>query len=118
MSGMGLTHARVTTSGESTLDDLDLALLTLPPRAPATSRVVAVIPAHNEEASIALALDSLTAQGRRPDLVVVVGDNCTDGTADVVTARGDAVMTASVANPYKKAGALNQILDRILPALD
>ncbi|HEY7049620.1 MAG TPA: glycosyltransferase family 2 protein [Jatrophihabitantaceae bacterium] len=99
-----------------TVDDLELALLTLP--AAARGRVVAVIPAHNEEASIALALDSLVAQERRPDLVVVVGDNCTDGTAAVVNARGDAVMTASVANPHKKAGALNQALDRILPALE
>jgi cellulose synthase/poly-beta-1,6-N-acetylglucosamine synthase-like glycosyltransferase len=113
---MGLAHARVTTSIEWALDDLELALLTLPVRAGA-ARVVAVIPAHNEEASIALALDSLAAQDRRPDLVVVVGDNCTDGTAAVVAARGDAVMTASVANQYKKAGALNQALDRILPAL-
>lgn len=111
MSAMGMTPACV-----ETVDDLDLALLTLSRRA--GGRVVAVIPAHNEETSIALALDSLAAQERQPDLIVVVGDNCTDGTAEVVNARGDAVMVSSVANPHKKAGALNQVLDRILPLLE
>lgn len=109
-----LTPARVA----APVDDLGLALLTLPARRSSTGRVVAVVPAHNEESSIGLALDSLAAQTRRPELVVVVGDNCTDGTADVVNARGDAIMIASVANPHKKAGALNQALDRILPALE
>src|SRR5205807_7587896 len=112
-----MTPARAAAPAESAVDDLGIALLALP-RASATGRVVAVIPAYNEEASIALALDSLAAQDRRPDLIVVVGDNCTDGTAEVVNARGDAVMVSSVANPHKKAGALNQVLDRILPLLE
>jgi glycosyltransferase involved in cell wall biosynthesis len=47
-------------------------------------RVVALVPAHNEEAAIGLALDSLAAQTRRPDLVIVIPDNCTDGTVAVV----------------------------------
>ena len=46
MSDTGLTSARV-----QTVDDLDLALLTLS-RGSGPGRVVAVIPAHNEEAPI------------------------------------------------------------------
>lgn len=43
-----------------------------------------VIPAHNEEAFIALTLQSLISQTVPPKKVVVVNDNSTDGTAGVV----------------------------------
>jgi biofilm PGA synthesis N-glycosyltransferase PgaC len=81
-------------------------------------RVVALVPAHNEEAAIGLALDSLAAQTRRPDLVIVIPDNCTDGTVAVVQGRGDALVVPSRDNTDKKAGALNQALARVLPALE
>lgn len=45
-----------------------------------------VIPAHNEEAFIALTLDSLISQTVLPKKVVIVNDNCTDKTAEIVTA--------------------------------
>jgi len=45
-----------------------------------------VIPAHNEEAFIALTLDSLISQTVLPKKVVVVNDNSTDKTAEIVTA--------------------------------
>jgi len=64
-------------------------------------RVVALVPAHNEEASIGLALDSLAAQTRRPDLVIVIADNCTDGTVAVVQGRGDALVAPSRDNTDK-----------------
>jgi len=82
------------------------------------SRVVVLVPAHNEEASIGLALDSLAAQTRSPDLVIVIPDNCTDGTVAVVQVRGDALVAPSRHNTAKKAGALNQALARVLPALE
>ncbi|MBG6187988.1 glycosyltransferase family 2 protein [Flavobacterium sp. CAN_S2] len=44
-----------------------------------------VIPAHNEEAFIALTLDSLISQTVLPKKVVVVNDNSTDKTAEIVT---------------------------------
>jgi cellulose synthase/poly-beta-1,6-N-acetylglucosamine synthase-like glycosyltransferase len=81
------------------------------------ARVVALVPAHNEQASIGIALDSLVGQTRRPDLVVAIPDNCTDDTAAVVTARGDTLVRASVGNTDKKAGALNQTLEVLLPLL-
>lgn len=43
-----------------------------------------VIPAHNESAFIGLTLDSLTAQSVLPQKVVVVNDNSTDDTANIV----------------------------------
>jgi cellulose synthase/poly-beta-1,6-N-acetylglucosamine synthase-like glycosyltransferase len=86
------------------------------PEATAT-RVITLVPAHNEEAAIPLALDSLAAQTRRPDLVILVADNCSDATTELVRRRGDAVVLTSFGNSDKKAGALNQVLDRLLPAL-
>ena len=44
-----------------------------------------VIPAHNEEAFIALTLDSLISQTVLPKKVVVVNDNSTDKTAEIVS---------------------------------
>jgi cellulose synthase/poly-beta-1,6-N-acetylglucosamine synthase-like glycosyltransferase len=102
---------------EAPFDDLALALMTLP-RADGERRVVVLVPAHNEAATIDFALDSLRDQVRRADLVVVIPDNCTDETIAVVTGRGDAVVAASRDNTHKKAGALNQTLDRVLPALE
>ena len=45
-----------------------------------------VIPAHNEEAFIALTLQSLISQTVLPKKVVIVNDNSTDKTAEIVTA--------------------------------
>ncbi|MFV8347147.1 glycosyltransferase family 2 protein [Flavobacterium sp. ZB4P13] len=45
-----------------------------------------VIPAHNEEAFIALTLDSLISQTVLPKKAVIVNDNSTDKTAEIVTA--------------------------------
>lgn len=45
-----------------------------------------VIPAHNEEAFISLTLQSLISQTVLPKKVVVVNDNSTDKTAEIVTA--------------------------------
>lgn len=43
-----------------------------------------IIPAHNEESSIGLTLDSLVNQSLQPKRVVVVNDNSTDTTQDIV----------------------------------
>jgi glycosyltransferase involved in cell wall biosynthesis len=45
-----------------------------------------VIPAHNEEAFISLTLQSLITQSHLPKKVVVVNDNSTDKTAEIVLA--------------------------------
>jgi len=76
-----------------------------------------LIPAHDEEAVLGSTLDSLFAQTRRPDRILVVADNCTDTTAELARTRGvDVVETVN--NTEKKAGALNQQLARMLPTAD
>jgi glycosyltransferase involved in cell wall biosynthesis len=77
-------------------------------------RVTVLVPAHNEEAVLTFTLESLAAQTRPPDRIVVVADNCTDGTVAIARAHGIEVHE-TVDNNDKKAGALNQVLDRLLP---
>jgi cellulose synthase/poly-beta-1,6-N-acetylglucosamine synthase-like glycosyltransferase len=78
--------------------------------------VVALIPAHNEEHQIQQAIRSLHEQHSLPDEIIVVADNCTDATASRAEAAGARVLE-SVANRHKKAGALNQALEQLLPKL-
>jgi poly-beta-1,6-N-acetyl-D-glucosamine synthase len=75
-----------------------------------------MIPAHNEERSIASTLRSIEAQSRPVDRVVVVADNCTDRTAEISLAAGAEVFVTE-GNVHKKAGALNQGLHAFLPSL-
>ena len=77
-------------------------------------RVTALVPAHNEEASLPTTLEALSRQSRPPDRVIVIADNCTDGTVAVAVNMGhEAIETVN--NKHKKGGALNQALSRILP---
>jgi poly-beta-1,6-N-acetyl-D-glucosamine synthase len=105
------------------------AVLTAPAAGPALAQVtpqppgirqgrevIAMVPAHNEEASIAATLEALGAQSRPPDRVLVICDNCTDRTAEIAVARGAEVF-ATVDNTRKKAGGLNQALSGLLPSL-
>lgn len=78
--------------------------------------VTVLIPAHNEAASIGATLDSLDAQDPAPDRVIVVADNCTDGTEAVARSHGAEVFV-TVDNTHKKAGALNQALRGLLDGL-
>ncbi|HVV74572.1 MAG TPA: glycosyltransferase family 2 protein [Mycobacteriales bacterium] len=95
--------------------ELDAAVSLLP--ADVDGRVVTLIPAHNERDGIAFALDSMDQQTRRPDLVVVIADNCTDDTEQIVRQRGGAIVVSTAGNTHKKAGALNLVLERLLPSL-
>ena len=45
-----------------------------------------IIPAHNEESSIGLTLDSLANQTLLPKKLIIVNDNSTDKTQDIVEA--------------------------------
>ncbi|WP_406445536.1 glycosyltransferase family 2 protein [Streptomyces sp. NBC_00631] len=82
----------------------------------AAVRIVALIPAHNEAGRVGAAIAALRAQSRAPDRIVVVADNCTDLTADLAR-RAGAQVVESVGNRHKKAGALNQALDRLFDGL-
>ena len=77
-----------------------------------------LIPAHNEEAVLALTLESLAGQTRPPDRVVVLADNCTDATVEVARRHDGVDVVETVGNTEKKAGALNQELARLLPTAE
>src|SRR5205823_384658 len=72
--------------------------------------VVAVIPAHDEQARIGKAIRSLDEQSSPPDLTIVCADDCTDRTAIAAEAAGaDVIVTEG--NEHGRAGAVNQALE-------
>jgi cellulose synthase/poly-beta-1,6-N-acetylglucosamine synthase-like glycosyltransferase len=79
-------------------------------------KIIAVIPAHNEAASITGTVRSLLVQGLAPEEIVVVSDNSSDGTEQVARAAGVWVIRTA-GNRWRKAGALNQALALVLPGL-
>jgi cellulose synthase/poly-beta-1,6-N-acetylglucosamine synthase-like glycosyltransferase len=80
------------------------------------SRVIALMPAHNEAAGVAAALESVQSQPGI-DTVVVVSDNSTDATVAIARSRGARIFETK-GNRHKKAGALNQALGHFLPRLE
>lgn len=69
-------------------------------------KIVALIPAHNEEKTIGDVIAALLAQTRVPDQIVVIPNGCTDRTADV--ARQYPVTVCELPKlPHKKSEALN-----------
>jgi cellulose synthase/poly-beta-1,6-N-acetylglucosamine synthase-like glycosyltransferase len=56
------------------------------------SVVAVLVPAHNEEDGLAVTLASIGGQLREQDRLVVVADNCTDGTAALARAAGAEVV--------------------------
>jgi biofilm PGA synthesis N-glycosyltransferase PgaC len=86
-----------------------LALHRLQHRPPKTktAKTVVVVPAHNEQDSIAGTIKALLAQTRRPDRIVVVADNCTDKTVQIARSFGRRVtVIETVGNKDRKVGAL------------
>jgi poly-beta-1,6-N-acetyl-D-glucosamine synthase len=86
------------------------------PRPSDRGLVVALIPAHNEQDRIGKAIRSLDEQISKPDLTIVIADSCTDRTALAAQSAGADVFV-TVGNEHKRAGALNQVLDLLLPQL-
>ena len=69
-------------------------------------RIVALVPAYNEEASIASTIEAVLNQERVPDDVVVIPNGCSDRTADV--ARSFPVTVLELPRlQHKKSEALN-----------
>jgi poly-beta-1,6-N-acetyl-D-glucosamine synthase len=87
----------------------------LPTRTP---RIIAVVPAYNEAASIAATVQALKKQwAPRLEEIIVVPNNCTDGTGEFARAAGATVMEFPGVNVHKKAGALNWAITTLLPTL-
>lgn len=80
-------------------------------------RLTVVIPAHNEESTLPTTLTAIFGQSRIPDRVVVVADNCDDGTAQIAGRAGCTVLETS-GNRGRKAGALNFAFAQLLPGMD
>jgi biofilm PGA synthesis N-glycosyltransferase PgaC len=76
--------------------------------------VTVLIPAHNEEMCLEATISSLLTQSHRPERIIVVADNCTDATTTIARAMG-VELVETVNNRHKKAGALNQALQDLLP---
>jgi len=69
-------------------------------------KVVVLVPAHNEEASIGSTLEALEAQSRKPDLIVVIPNGCSDSTVEI--ARQFPVVVLDLpALAHRKSEALN-----------
>src|SRR6218665_1574569 len=62
-----------------------------------------VIPAHNEESFMQLTLDSLAAQTVLPKKAVIVNDNSTDTTAEIVLAFAEKNAWVSLVNKTSEA---------------
>lgn len=71
-----------------------------------TLRMVTLIPAHNESAHMAATIEALLQQQRRPDLVVVIPNGCTDDTAAIARRYPVTVLELPVL-AHKKSEALN-----------
>jgi cellulose synthase/poly-beta-1,6-N-acetylglucosamine synthase-like glycosyltransferase len=80
-------------------------------------RLTVLVPAHNENLTIAATLESLWGQTRPPEKIVVIADNCTDDSARIAREHGAEVFE-TVGNQEKKAGALNQALNEMFPGID
>lgn len=80
------------------------------------AEIYVFIPAHNESGTITQTLESLRKQTLFPPHVIVVCDNCTDDTEQKAAVAGVQTFRTRQ-NAGKKAGALNQALSRLLPAL-
>jgi cellulose synthase/poly-beta-1,6-N-acetylglucosamine synthase-like glycosyltransferase len=79
-------------------------------------RIVALIPAHQEQESIGRTVEALLHQDRAPDLTVVIVDNCTDATYERAVHAADGhpavIVVRTVANANRKPGALNWAWNR------
>ncbi|MET0553685.1 MAG: glycosyltransferase [Vicinamibacteria bacterium] len=91
----------------------------LPARRPPAgrARIVAVVPAHDEEAGVARTVTSLAASGAAlPGFeVVVVADNCADATAARARAAGARVLERTDLERRGKGHALGFAFDALLP---
>ncbi len=77
-------------------------------------RVIALVPAHNEAATIGATIKSLMNQTYPFMYVLIIADNCSDGTVRAVKryqrqyGEDKLRLLKTVGNTYKKSGALNQ----------
>jgi glycosyltransferase involved in cell wall biosynthesis len=76
------------------------------------STVAVIIPTYNRADLVGQAIDSILAQTRQPDEIVVIDDGSTDATAQVLAAYGDKIRYLHQENAGKPA-ALNRAMGEI-----
>jgi len=98
------------------------ALFYRPPRPERdpSSRLVVLVPAHNEADLIARCIASLKAQDYPGSLheVVVVADNCTDDTAGIARSAGAEVLVRTDPHARGKGRALRWAMDQLVARSD
>lgn len=87
-------------------------------RPPVRRWVTVIVPCHNEAAYIGRTIESLQGQRRRPDVIIVMCDNCDDGTQEVAARYEGVTVMESVNNTHLKSGALNQALEVVTRTMD
>jgi biofilm PGA synthesis N-glycosyltransferase PgaC len=73
---------------------------------PGRPRIVALVPAHNEEEGIENTIRSLLGQTRPLDEIVIISDNSADRTVEIAR-RFPVTVLETEGNRYRKSGALN-----------
>jgi cellulose synthase/poly-beta-1,6-N-acetylglucosamine synthase-like glycosyltransferase len=77
-------------------------------------RVLAFIPAHNEQELLPDAIRSILTQTVSATSICVISDNSTDRTMEIANSWGSRVHSIeTVGNRHMKAGALNQVLSHL-----
>jgi poly-beta-1,6-N-acetyl-D-glucosamine synthase len=83
----------------------------------AGKQIIVLVPAHNEEFTIAATVQAILGQAVPVARVIVVADNCSDGT-ELAAKESGAEVFVTQDNKAMKAGALNQALAMVLPDLE
>lgn len=79
-----------------------------PPRYRSARKLLVLVPAHNEAATIGHTLHALLSQTRPADRIVVIADNCSDDTAKIAGRYRGITVIETTGNTDKKVGALIQ----------
>jgi len=85
-------------------------------RTTGTRQIAVIIPAHNEGKWLTATIESVLAQSRPPDRILVYANACADDTV-AVAERYPVEVVESPGNEGRKAGALNRGLDIVLPGM-
>lgn len=76
-------------------------------------RLAVLIPSHNEEAIVSGIIGDVTSQAKENDRIIVIADNCDDGTADVARKHGAEVFERTSTTERGKAYALRFALEKL-----
>lgn len=76
-------------------------------------RLAVLIPSHNEEAIVSGIITDVKSQAKENDRIIVIADNCEDGTADVARSHSAEVFERTSETERGKAYALRFALEKL-----